>query len=80
MTTLSDELIQYIQTQMSPKDIIHLHILVNGIYDEIKENTKNFAAFKWATLHPQQNRDNNKVQQRKYRANKKLPENTTQHV
>lgn len=68
-TTLSDELVHYIQTR-SINDILQLHILVCSIYDKIKATTKNFAAQKWACLHPNQNRANNKIQQQKSRQRK----------
>lgn len=70
-TTISAKIIDYIQTGLTLNDILQLHCIVNSIYDDIKKETKHFAALKWACLHPEQNRQNNKVQQRKLRASQK---------
>ena len=80
--TLPTELVEYIQNNMSTSDIIHLHILVNDIYDDIKTKTKNFPQVKWAALHPQQTKLNNKIQQQKFKtkAKAKLKQNTQQNT
>ena len=77
VTTLPPALVEYIKTKMTVKDIIHLHILTNAMYDEVKKKTKYFAAVKWATLHPEKNKENNKLQQQKSRTNKKLKQQQT---